>query len=300
MTLPFSASELDMLIWSAPLRYKVYYIKKRRPGEYRQIAQPTPEIKLIQRWLVLNYFSKFPVHKVAKAYKYGTGLKDNVEPHINNRFLLKVDFQDFFPSINADHFESFMERHGERSEDIDVARNICFKRQQGTGLLNLAIGAPSSPLLSNIMLYTLDQEIQALAQANSVTYTRYADDLSFSCNEPGVLTRILSTLPEVISASSQVPLRLNSEKTVHASKKRGRVITGLVVTSDGKISVGQQRKRLLRAEIHHYKLGIMPAEDVEKLRGYLAYLNSVEPEHISRLKGSFGDEVIDSLFPLTS
>jgi RNA-directed DNA polymerase len=285
-----------MLIWSAPLRYKVYYIAKRQPGRFRQIAQPTPEVKLLQRWLIENYFNKFPVHKSAKAYRIGVGLSDNVKPHADNRFLLKIDFKNFFPSIKDEHFVSFMREHGETPEDIDVVRNICFRRERGEGSLQLAIGAPSSPLLSNILLHSFDSQIDLFAKANAVTYTRYADDLSFSCNHHGILSKMLLEIPGMIKNNCLVPLEINEEKTVHASKKNGRRVTGLNITPDGKISVGQERKRLLRAQIHRYKNGNLPQDEIEGIRGYLAFLNSVEPEHLTRLVRKYGRDTMSELF----
>jgi RNA-directed DNA polymerase len=295
--LPFSAGELDMLIWSAPLRYKTYWIEKRQPGKYRQISQPTPEVKLLQRWLINNFFSKFPVHNAARAYREGIGLAANVQPHAKNRFLLKVDFKEFFPSIKANHFVEFMRSNGCTPEDIDVSRYICFKRDRVQGELHLAIGAPSSPMLSNIMLCNLDSEIARLAEDHAVTYTRYADDLSFSCAETNVLRRIEVALPDLIKESCVVPLEINPQKTIHASKKNGRTITGIVITPEGDLSVGYQRKRLLRAQIYRYKIGTLPSEDIECLRGYIAFLNSIEPDHIRRLVAKYGFPVMSQLFP---
>ena len=292
-TLPFSSGELDMLIWSAPQRYKTYTIAKRQSGKYRLVSQPTPEVKLLQRWLVQNLFKSFPIHDAARAYRDGVGLKDNVLPHSKNRFLLKLDFSDFFPSIKAGHFVEFMRSHEHAPADIDVARLVCFKRENGD--LRLAIGAPSSPILSNIMMYKLDCEIASAAQQLNVAYTRYADDLSFSCNEPKILNQIERQLPNLIRENSIVPLRINVEKTIHASKKNGRSITGINITPDGTLSVGLQRKRLLRAQIHHYVKGSLPAEEIESVRGYLAFLKSVEPAHIDRLINKYGAATIYQL-----
>ena len=244
-----------------------------------------------------NYFNNFPLLKAAREYRNGAGLLDNVKPHANNRFLLKIDFSEFFPSIKAEHFVSFMRSYGEAPADIDVARHICFKRDKAKGTLQLAIGAPSSPLLSNILLHSLDSQIELFTSSHSVTYTRYADDLSFSCGSAGILTKIESALPEIIEKHCIIPLKINKEKTTHASKKNGRRITGLNITPEGSISVGQERKRLLRSQVHKYKTGALPAEETEALRGYLAFLNSVEPTHLSRLVKIYGLDTIRELFP---
>ena len=89
--LPFSADELHDLIATAQYRYKVYKIPKRQPNQFRTIAQPSPEIKLIQRWLIGSVLSSLPIHKVATAYRDGRSIADHAAVHAKNRFLLKME-----------------------------------------------------------------------------------------------------------------------------------------------------------------------------------------------------------------
>src|ERR1035441_9381707 len=97
--LPLSQDELLKLIRSSPMRYKVYTIPKRTPGQFRTIAQPAREVKILQRWAMSNFLSHFPVDPAAVAYRIGKNIADNAPPHARSRFLLKLDFKDFFPSI---------------------------------------------------------------------------------------------------------------------------------------------------------------------------------------------------------
>ncbi|EHP41252.1 RNA-directed DNA polymerase [Cupriavidus basilensis OR16] len=293
--LPFSRQELELLISTAPFRYKEYKIPKRKEGAFRLIAQPTPEVKLVQRWLVKNELSTLPIHSAAKAYKADTGLIENVIPHKNHRFLLKLDFENFFPSITASDFHQFMEDNGFSNTDIPTLINLLFKRDHATKSLRLAIGAPSSPTISNILLYPLDRALDNHCSDLAVSYTRYADDLSFSTNLPGILKDIEQSVPALIKASCSLNLRINKNKTTHTSKKRGRRVTGLVITSENEISVGRFRKRLLRAQIHHFGAGKLPPEETEALRGYLSFLNSVEPDQIDRLRIFYGKELMSRL-----
>ncbi|MYN04247.1 RNA-directed DNA polymerase [Pseudoduganella sp. DS3] len=295
--LPFNATELDLLIWSAPLRYKTYYIKKRQPGLFREVSQPTPEVKLLQRWLVANVLSNFPVHTSAKAYKRGTGLIENVQPHVQHRFLLKVDFENFFPSIKADHFIRFASDAGIDDLDSNLMKQVLFKRTKGTGSLALAIGAPSSPHLSNLMLHSLDCALALTASRENIAYTRYADDLSFSTSTPGVLSEFEKKLPLIIRENCDIPLKLNAEKTIHASKKSGRRITGLTITPQGTISVGLEQKKLLRSQIHRFSKNELNAESIQSLTGYIAYLASIEPAHLVRLARYYGIDVMRALYP---
>lgn len=293
--LPFSRSELETLIATAPFRYKEYLIPKREIGKYREISQPTPEVKLIQRWLIKEEFSSFRVHSAATAYKEDVGLISNIFPHINNKFLLKIDFKNFFPSITATAFSEAIRGGQFSDEDIKILCNFLFKLDRKSRSLRLAIGAPSSPTISNILLYPLDEAIHTQCAELGISYTRYADDLSFSTNQPKILTEFDKNLPELINKSTNLNLRINNEKTVHASKKSGRKITGLVITSDNHVSIGREKKRKLRTEIHRFESGKLDQEQINSLKGYLSFLNSVEPDHIDRLKVSYGNDVMTQL-----
>jgi RNA-directed DNA polymerase len=296
-SLPFAKGELELIIMSAPSRYKVYQIPKREAGKYREVSQPTPEVKLLQRWLVKNELKNLPVHRSAKAYVSDVGLVQNVMPHANNRYLLKVDFVDFFPSINSGNFYTFMLEHGFEEQDVKVMIRILFKNNNRKNSLQLAIGAPSSPILSNVMLFSLDEAIFQECEELGIVYTRYADDLSFSTNTPGILSDFFKSLPGIIAENCVVKLKINAEKTIHASKGRGRRITGLVITTDGKISIGAERKRLLRSQIHRYQKDLLDEKEIESVRGYVAFLESVEPEHILRLIARYGSDLMSRLYP---
>ncbi|NUT60149.1 retron St85 family RNA-directed DNA polymerase [Herbaspirillum sp. C9C3] len=294
-SLPFSSGELEVLIGTAPFRYKEYKIPKRDSDKFRQISQPTPEVKLLQRWVVVNVLSQFPVHPAATAYRSGRGLLENVRPHQKNRFLLKVDFKDFFPSITSENFKVFLKESSYSDAEIRILCNILFKLDRRTEQLRLAIGAPSSPALSNILMYRFDEVISKFCDRLYVVYTRYADDLTFSTNERDVLCKVEKALPEVIAEFGLIALTVNQEKTRHASKKTGRQITGLNISSEGEVSIGRDRKRLLRVQIFKFSKGELTADEIDSLRGYIAFLQYAEPAHVTRLRSSFGDDLISRL-----
>ena len=91
------------IVRSASHRYKTYTIPKRTGGR-REISQPTPAVKFIQRWLCRNVFSHFPIHDAAQAYKAGANIGANARIHVRQNYLLKVDFENFFPSLRATMF----------------------------------------------------------------------------------------------------------------------------------------------------------------------------------------------------
>jgi RNA-directed DNA polymerase len=95
-----SEHELRGIIRNAPIRYKTYYIQKRNGGE-RLISQPARELKALQRVMVTEFLDRLPVHSAATAYRRGMSIVDNAVPHAINGPILKFDFKDFFPSIDA-------------------------------------------------------------------------------------------------------------------------------------------------------------------------------------------------------
>jgi hypothetical protein len=291
--------DLLYLVSSAPYRYKVYEIAKKAPGKKRIIAQPARELKPLQYWLMENVLSVFPIHPSAVAYRRGKNILDNAAPHAAHRYLCKLDFRNFFPSIKSTDFQRFMGSNPLATvwteEDIGYMSRILFWRKKRGNVLQLSIGAPSSPLLSNILLYGFDVKVSALCAASGVTYTRYADDLSFSTNAPGILRVVEEKVGEICRQTRPPRLVLNEVKTVHASKKGLRRVTGLVLANDGVVSIGRQRKREIRATFHTYMRGGLNEEEIAELGGLLSFVKSVEPVFLERLARTYGAGALNHL-----
>ncbi len=292
--MPLSQEELLKLIRSSPMRYKVYLIAKRMPGQFRTIAQPAREVKALQHWVMSHFLVQFPVDPAATAYRIGMNITDNARPHVNSRFLLKLDFKDFFPSIHGTDFKRFLAKNAPSvtSDDAELLTRILFWRPKGTRQLCLAIGAPSSPLLSNILLADFDRQVARFCSKWRITYTRYADDLSFSAQTSALLARAEEMVTALCRRTRSPLLTLNQEKTVRVSKKRLRRVTGLVLTNEGHISLGRDTKRDIRATVHHFLTGKLTREETLSLRGTLAYVKSVEPEFLNRLRTKYGFQII--------
>jgi retron-type reverse transcriptase len=292
-------NDMVYLIKSAPYRYKVYEVAKRKKGQKRTIAQPAREVKRLQYWVMENVLRVFPVHSSATAYRKGRNIADNAQPHAAHSYLCKMDFKNFFPSIKVTDFCRFMSAHPLATEwtqeDVDYLSRILFWRKTRGGNLLLSIGAPSSPVLSNILLYDFDVEVSALCSGSGVTYTRYADDLTFSTDEPLVLRNIEEQIPIICRKIKCPKLIVNKEKTVHASKKGSRRVTGLVLTNDGLISIGREKRREVRAGFHRYILGKLDANETRSLAGKVAYIKSVEPKYLETLARSYGAAALSRL-----
>lgn len=285
--LALTPSFLIKLAGTASHRYKEYKIPKRTGGE-RTIHHPARELKLLQYWLLKNVLIGLPVHPLATAYRKGSSIRLNAAKHVANNYLLRVDFEDFFHSLKGSDVVSVLQANRQRLADVELTDpDISLIRQIVCRLDCLTIGAPTSPLLSNAIMFEFDVKLSAMAQAAEVTYTRYADDLYFSTSQPNVLQGILDSLRESVNAGSVPILTINDRKTAFSSRKRRRLAAGLVLTSDRKISIGRHKKRMVKALVNKLKHKELPPQQLAHLRGWIAYLRSVEPVFVLALRRKY-------------
>lgn len=296
-----SEAFIEWISHSANYRYKDYVIRKRTGG-WRKISQPAKSIKFMQRWLVRNLFHSLPVHDSATAYKPNASIWKNAHAHASSNYLLKMDFTDFFPSICGDDVRELLRKShdlleiGLQPPDVDfIVRIVCRHNQ-------LTIGAPSSPAISNYVMFEFDNYISDFTKNLNVAYTRYADDLAFSTNEPRVLEVVAKEVERLIRGTDSPNLAVNQKKTVFTSRKHKKFLTGLVLTPQGSVSLGRKRKRYIRSLIFKYlNQDLLPA-DISYLRGFLAFAKDVEPDFLSRLAAKYGENIIGEIrqAPLTS
>ncbi|EAP1897912.1 RNA-directed DNA polymerase, partial [Salmonella enterica] len=278
----------------APKKYKVYYIPKRGAG-FRVIAQPTKELKNVQRFIVSLLQPKLPVHHKAMAYEYKKSIKDNALLHKDNNYILKMDFQNFFNKIKPDIFFSKLENTGLKLDSFDenTLRNLLFWRpgKKRSTTLILSVGAPSSPFISNFVMYDFDKSLDDWCRNNGITYSRYADDITFSTNIKDILCRVPKVVKKMLSL--HVPgLSINESKTIFTSMAHNRHVTGVTLTPQGNLSIGRDRKRMLSAKIHKYSLGLLSSEEINKTKGMIAFANYLEGDFLLRLQKKYGCELI--------
>ncbi|WP_422388507.1 retron St85 family RNA-directed DNA polymerase [Bradyrhizobium symbiodeficiens] len=284
------------IVRNAPIRYKTYPIRKRNGGE-RLISQPARELKALQRVLAESFLSQLPVHRAATAYRPGISIRDNAATHVLNGPILKFDFKDFFPSITSHDWRSYCQKSSlfEDPNDIWISTNIFFHRAPGSRKLRLAIGAPSSPSLSNVLMHDFDTRVTELVGKDKVTYTRYADDLTFSARRTGFLTAVERGLRRTLNEIESPSLTLNPSKTVLATMKYKRVVTGLVLANDQRVSLGHERKRRIRAALHYELQGRLTLQRRAELAGLLAFARDVEPSFFTKLESKYGVDLIRGL-----
>lgn len=288
----------------ASWKYKVYYISKRNNKGKRLIAQPRKEIKEIQRKVIDIFLSKININQAAFAYVKERNILNHAERHKNNKFLLKLDFKDFFYSIKSDDFLKYVDDNPTDSEmirelsqdDKILLKHLLFWKPKKSILPTqdfvLSIGAPSSPILSNIIMYSFDKHVDVFCKEKGVVYSRYADDLAFSTNIPNILGEVERYIIELCNSSIYPKLELNKRKTVHTSKRNNRHLTGLVITNDNNISIGYKKKRFIKSLLFKFKMNSLCDKERMFLKGYLSFIKDVEPSYIEKLERKYSKETL--------
>lgn len=252
--------------------YRDYEIPKKNGGK-RMISQPSAELKTLQYWVVNNILYRLPVSKAAFAYKKGDSIKKHAEMHKQARFIFHTDIREFFPSIRFTHLSAVLDKHKsvfdaigiDYSESLSDICNICFRKN------SLSVGAVSSPVISNIVMNGFDNTILEYCKKHGYVYSRYADDIYISS------ASFIPTDIQVFIQSELLKLGflLNKTKTKFYSKKYRQKITGLIITTDGKVSVGTPMRNMIKRVV--YQKIVHNIGDPNQIQGYLSFLRDIEP-----------------------
>ncbi|MCQ2073394.1 MAG: reverse transcriptase family protein [Bacteroidaceae bacterium] len=208
---------------SQELCYKKYEIPKKNGGS-RILEEPLPSLKEIQYWILKNILepiSSVKVSPAAKAFMPNKCLRDNARFHKSKNCIVALDLHDFFGSV---HYGSV----------FTVFQSIGYTKQVCTMLANLCIchnalpqGAPTSPMLSNLVFKHLDDKIFSYCRRRNIMYTRYADDLTFSSNNLNA-SCVIKYIKMIVHTQG---FRINDEKTKVMGKGMQQNVTGVIVRS---------------------------------------------------------------------
>lgn len=276
-------------------RKLVKHIKiPKNDGSERLVYQPSKKLKIIQYWLDSHIFSSLKIHESATAYQKEKSIKVNAAAHRNNRYFLKLDFKDFFPSIKFTDFESFLKEWHKNNtpsftvdELLEIVRRACFYLGD-----SLPIGYPTSPIISNIVMYEFDSQITSLLSEKDIygkcVYTRYADDLTFSTDLKGACKKIKFLVSKQLGSMISQNLKLNHRKTRLVSSSGGSsFITGLRVCHDGHITIHRKYKDRIRLLISLYQKGVLPDDEMNSLRGHLSHIRNVDSFFYTKLQQKY-------------
>jgi RNA-directed DNA polymerase len=248
-------------------RYRVFQIKKRRPNSSaRTISAPVRSLKIIQSKLAQVLASVYIPKATVHGFCSGRSILTNAERHANQKYVLNIDLANFFPSINFGRVRGmFMAVPYKLDEKVAtvLAQICCFNNE-------LPQGAPTSPIVSNMICAKMDSQLRILAQLNRCNYTRYADDLTFSTSAPKFPAQLASIIKDEKGNYLQLgePLRtiienngfkINQDKSRLQTKTHRQEVTGLVTNQFP--NVKRRYIRQVRAMLHAWeKYGVEKAE----------------------------------------
>jgi retron-type reverse transcriptase len=304
MNLPVisDAKELASLIHVEPKRigllstfphryYKKYKVKKSNGG-FREIKQPRRDLKGIQAWILRNILDKLSPSPFATAYIKRKNIADNVSPHSSNRYFICLDLEDFFPSISIRRVQKIFSVIGYSDKPADVFAKLCtcnggMARADGffpTFEGNLPQGAVTSPSLSNLVAAKLDRRIAGYTSRRNIVYTRYADDMTLSSNNPVVLCQ---SLPRIIKIIKSEHFKPNMNKLRVLGPRKRCLVTGLVKDNlESKFGIGRKKKRQMRAVMHHLLFNLSKDKKYstkESIMGWLNYLKGVDKKSFDQM-----------------
>ena len=323
-----SAKELaaSMEVELAELRYLLYQRKVSKTNHYhvfelpkksggtRRISAPKKRLKKLQRWLLNTTLSQISTGDQVHGFVRQRSIVTNAQPHLKKDIVINVDLKDFFPTINYGRVKGLFRGLGYSeqvstifaligtqadTEQVDMD-GVRYYVQKGTRFLPQ--GSPASPAISNLIAYRLDKKVQGLAAKLNFTYTRYADDLSFSTTtENGKnIAGLLYFLKKIIESEG---FTMHPEKT-HIMRNGGlKKVTGIVVNE--KLNVERSQLRKFRALLHNIETNGWKDQQWGKARhlinaveGYIRYVQMVNPQKGGTFKTQLGRIVAKHGYPL--
>lgn len=296
--LGYKPKSLSYVIYKMPVKYETFAIPKKTGG-VRTISAPHPELKLLQRRLSDGLQSCWHEIDAAKnikkpishGFRRGCSILTNASVHRGRRFVFNVDIKDFFDSINFGRVYGYFLKNKDFALTESAAKIIAaISCHEG----KLPQGSPCSPVISNLIGQILDVRLTKLAQRYGCSYSRYADDLTFSTNERAFPSAIASpgvdhswttgaALSKIIEKSG---FQLNTKKTRMQYRNSRQEVTGLIVNR--RINTHPAYRRLTRAMTHQLvTTGKFQITEM-KVDALGTFVHTKADGSISHLQGMFG------------
>ena len=223
---------------SLPRHYHSVQLPKKSGG-YRQLSVPDEVLKGIQRRITAALLVHMPVSPYAMAYRFGGSAVKNAGVHVDRPLVLRLDIYHFFDSVGYYTVKEKAFPAKIYAEPLRVLLALlCCCRDA------LPQGAPTSPAISNILLYDFDERVGRWCREREITYTRYCDDLTFSgAFDPA------EAIQYVGAELQKLGFLLNGQKTRIQHQGQRQSVTGLVVND--KLNLPKAYRRKLRQELHY-------------------------------------------------
>jgi RNA-directed DNA polymerase len=233
---------------SSCLRHYHYRLLTKQSGHIRLIEAPKHRLKDVQWQILFKILDQIPPHPSADGFVKGRSIQTFVAPHVGQHVVLRMDLQDFFPSVARARVQGFFRTAGYPDPVADLLGAICTTTTPGDvwrdamastdpaqvwdsralySRPHLPQGAPTSPALANLCSYRLDCRLSGLAESAGAVYSRYADDLAFSGGE--VFARKAESFsPHVTSILKEEGFAVHHRKTRIMRRSVRQQLVGLV------------------------------------------------------------------------
>lgn len=258
---------------------KKYYKTKRIPkksGSWREISIPSYTLHIVQKWILIHILNKLTPSNQSMAFRPGSsyGIKQNAIHHAQTLYGLSVDLKDFFPSISSNKIYTVFSNLGYNKFAASILTNLCTLDGK------LPQGSSCSPALSNLVCRSLDKRLMGVCQKRGIIYTRYADDMYFSCDDKTLLLRYFHVFKSIIEDEG---FSVNDEKTHYYTPTNKKRITGVTVVQDHindtfELKAPKLIKRRLRAEIFRCIIS-GDYKNRKHILGQIAYISYIEKDN---------------------
>lgn len=272
----------------------------KKSGGMRELSAPHHDLAATQQWILMHILEKIPTHDAAHGFVPGRGTMTNATPHVGRATVINLDLKDFFPSITFPRVKGIFQEFGYSPAVATILALLCtecLRRKVeyngktlhvATGSRALPQGACTSPALSNLLARRLDSRLNGIAKKLGFTYTRYADDITFSgTKESAAKTGYL--LARIRHIVGDEKLTVNEDKTRVQRPNSRQSVTGIVVNL--RPNVPRKVRRRLRAILHHAKnegLAKQNRQNHQNFKGWvtgmIAYTQMVNPDSAKRLR----------------
>lgn len=259
--------------------YHTFQIPKRSGG-FREICAPNEEIKEIQEKILKTFTKKlkFLPHNAAHGFTKKRNCKTALEVHKSHgsRWFLKLDIKDFFPNTTNDIIKDAMKKVYPFCMMNDSRQNTMINICTLNG--STPQGAPTSPMITNMVMVPIDVQITKYCKEHGLVYTRYADDILISSRTSFNWQDVQENIQELLGH-----YELKTEKTRYGSFNGCNWNLGLMYNNNFEITVGHKKKKLVKNMIHNYTTKEEKTyEEWYKLIGIVGYCNYIEPEYFDK------------------
>ncbi|HEX7315050.1 MAG TPA: reverse transcriptase family protein [Pyrinomonadaceae bacterium] len=257
-----TVNELRFLAFDRKTSTVSHYVRFQIPkktGGVRHISAPMPRLKAAQHWVLHNILEKVETHDCAHGFRAGRSIVTNARPHVGAEAVVNLDLKDFFPSISYRRVKGLFRAFGYSEAAATILGLLCTEPTTeeveldgsryfvANGARHLPQGAPTSPAVTNILCRRLDRRLLKAAADLGFTYTRYADDLTFSTSGES-LRNLCNILERVKAIVTHEGFTVHPEKTRVLRRSRQQDVTGVVVNS--KPNVSKRELKRFRATLY--------------------------------------------------